>query len=79
MTVIAIDTLSQAVEFLREDLGIANRRIDELLVALADARTAAMISGNEAAALLQVIRDKERPATDPASRVSHPFRRYATR
>ena len=51
MTVIAIDTLSQAVEFLREDLGIANRRIDELLVALADARTTAMISGNEAAAL----------------------------
>jgi len=51
MTVIAIDTLSQAVEFLREDLGIANRRVDELLVALADARTAAMISSNEAAAL----------------------------
>ena len=51
MTVIAIDTLSQAVEFLHEDLGIANRRIDELLVALADARTAAMISSNEAAAL----------------------------
>jgi hypothetical protein len=36
---------------LREDLGIANGRIDELLVALADARTAAMISGNEAAGL----------------------------
>src|SRR5215831_11058947 len=51
MTVIAIATLSQAVEFLREDLGIANRRIDELLVALADARTATMISSNEAAAL----------------------------
>jgi hypothetical protein len=51
MTVIAIDTLSQAVEFLREDVGIANRRIDELLAALADARTAAMISSNEAAAL----------------------------
>ena len=51
MTVIAIDILSQAVEMLREDLGIANRRIDELLVSLADARTAAMISGSEAAAL----------------------------
>ena len=51
MTVIGIETLSQAVEMLREDLQIANRRIDELLVALADARTAAMISGNEAAAL----------------------------
>jgi hypothetical protein len=33
-----------------EDVRIANRRIDELLVALADARIAAMISGNEAAA-----------------------------
>ena len=51
MTVIAIDILSQAVEMLREDLGIANRRIDELLVSLADARTAVMISGSEAAAL----------------------------
>lgn len=51
MTIIGIETLSQAAEMLREDLGIANRRIDELLAALADARTAAMISGYEAAAL----------------------------
>jgi len=51
MTVIAIDTLSQAVEMLREDLGIANRRIDKLLTELADAHTAAMITGCEAAAL----------------------------
>ena len=51
MTVIGIETLSQAVEMLREDLQIANQRIDELLAAFADARTAAMISGNEAAAL----------------------------
>ena len=46
MTVIAT-----AVEMLRQDLGIANRRIDELQGALADARTAAMISSNDAAAL----------------------------
>jgi len=51
MTVIAIDILSQAVEMLREDLGIANRRIHELLVALSDASTAARISGNKAAGL----------------------------
>ena len=79
LTVIGIQTLSQAVEMLREDLAIANstlvsereraeqaeRRADELLAlfaegqrqigdlygALADARTAAMISTNEASAL----------------------------
>jgi len=55
---IAIQTLSQAVEMLREDVGHerdradqAERRIDELLHDLADARTAAMITGCEAAAL----------------------------
>ena len=80
---IGIQTLSQAVEMLREDLAIANssllserervehaehkleterqdarsridelqRRIDGLHTDLADARTAAMISGSEAAAL----------------------------
>jgi len=90
LTAIAISTLSQAVEMLREDLAIANgsllsdreraehaerqlqterqdarRRIDELQtlqtegrrlidtlhIDLADARTAAMIAGSEAAAL----------------------------
>ena len=58
LTVIAIQTLSQAVEMLREDVGHerdradqAERRIDELLHDLADARTAALISGSEAAAL----------------------------
>jgi hypothetical protein len=74
--VIGIQTLSQAVEFLREDLAIANsslvserERADELLAllaegqrqigdlygALADARTAAMISSNEAAALRAIV------------------------
>jgi hypothetical protein len=55
---IAIQTLSQAVEMLREDVAHereradqAERRIDELLHDLADARTAAMITGCEAAAL----------------------------
>jgi len=55
---IAIQTRSQAVEMLREDVGHerdranqAERRIDELLHDLADARTAALISGCEAAAL----------------------------
>jgi predicted RNase H-like nuclease (RuvC/YqgF family) len=69
---IGIQTLSQTVEMLREDVGHerdradqAERRIDELLhdlaeerrridglhTDLADARTAAMISGSEAAAL----------------------------
>ena len=50
--------MSQAVEMLREDVGHerdradqAERRIDELLHDLADARTAAMITGCEAAAL----------------------------
>ena len=79
LTVIGIQTLSQSVEMLHEDLAIANsslvsereraeqaeRRADELLAllaegqrqigdlygALADARTAAMISSNEASAL----------------------------
>jgi hypothetical protein len=53
-----MQTLSQAVEMLREDVGHerdradqAERRIDELLHELADARTAAMITGCEAAAL----------------------------
>jgi len=36
---------------LGEDLGIANRRIDDLLAALSDALTAAMFSSIEAAAL----------------------------
>jgi hypothetical protein len=60
LTVIAIETLSQAVEMLREDLGIA-RRIDELLHQLADARIAAMITGCEAAALrtrLELLSDR---------------------
>jgi hypothetical protein len=50
--------LSRAIETLREPLEVANgallaerRRVDELLVALADARTAAMITGCEAAVL----------------------------
>jgi predicted nucleic acid-binding protein len=76
LTAIGIQTLSQAVEMLREDLAIANssllsereraeterqdarrrmdelqRRIDGLHTDLADARTAAMIAGSEAAAL----------------------------
>ena len=83
LTVIGIQTLSQAVEMLHEDLAIANsslvsereraeqaeRRADELLAllaegqrqigdlygALADARTAAMISSNEAAALRAIV------------------------
>ena len=83
LTVIGIQTLSQTVEMLHEDLAIANsslvsereraeqaeRRADELLAllaegqrqigdlygALADARTAAMISSNEAAALRAIV------------------------
>ena len=58
LTAIAIQTLSQAVEMLREDVeherdraDQAERRTDELLHELADARTAAMITGCEAAAL----------------------------
>jgi hypothetical protein len=50
--------LVQALDTLRQQLEIANRqteaeraRVDQLLVALADARTAVMISGCEAAAL----------------------------
>jgi hypothetical protein len=55
LTVIAIETLSQAVGMLREDLGTANRRVD--------ARTAAMISGCAAAALrsrLELLTDERR-------------------
>ena len=58
LTAIAIQTLSPAVEMLREDVeherdraDQAERRTDELLHELADARTAAMISGSEAAAV----------------------------
>jgi hypothetical protein len=89
LTAIGIQTLSQAVEMLREDLAIANgslltereraeqaeRRVDELLALLAegqrqtgglyaelaDARTAAMITGCEAAALrceLALVRER---------------------
>ena len=70
LTVIAIQTLSQAVEMLREDVEHerdradraegqveverqlveqGRKRVDELLIELADARTTAMISGCEAA------------------------------
>jgi hypothetical protein len=45
------EPLGRAVEVLRNQLDVANRRIDELHQMLADARTAAMISGCEAAAL----------------------------
>ena len=65
MTAIGIQTLSQAIEMLREDIDRERdradraewqvedgcQRIDELQASLADARTAAMISGGEAAAL----------------------------
>jgi hypothetical protein len=72
LTAIAIQTLSQAVEMLREDVGHerdradragrqvevehqlveeGRKRVDGLLIELADARTAAMISGCEAAVL----------------------------
>ena len=72
LTVIAIQTLSQAVEMLREDVEHerdradraegqveverqlveqGRKRVDELLIELADARTTAMISGCEAAVL----------------------------
>ena len=72
MNVIAIQTLSQAVEMLREDVEHerdradraegqveverqlveqGRKRVDELLIELADARTTAMISGCEAAVL----------------------------
>jgi hypothetical protein len=43
--------LETAVRTLTDQLDIANRRIDELLHQLADARTAALITGCEAAAL----------------------------
>jgi hypothetical protein len=36
---------------LRDQLEVANRRIDKLLISLADARTAAINSASEAAAL----------------------------
>ena len=67
LTAIAIQTLSQAVEMLREDVEHARdradraerqvvveqarKRVDGLLIELAEARTAAMISGCEAAVL----------------------------
>ena len=72
MTVTAMQTLSQAVEMLREDVEHerdradraegqveverqlverARKSVDGLLIELAEARTAAMISGCEAAAL----------------------------
>ena len=72
LTAIAIQTLSQAVEMLREDVEHerdradraerqveverplveeSRKRVDGLLIELADARTAAMISGCEAAVL----------------------------
>ena len=65
MAAIGIQTLSQAVEMLRQDVeherergdqaerqaGEGRKRIDELLHELADARTAVMITGCEAAAL----------------------------
>jgi len=72
LTAIAIQTLSQAVEMLREDVEHgrdradraegqveverllaeqATKRVDGLLIELAEARTAAMISGCEAAVL----------------------------
>ena len=65
MAAIGIQTLSQAVEMLRQDVeherergdqaerqaAEGRKRIDELLHELADARTAAMITGCEAAAL----------------------------
>jgi len=65
MTAIGIQTLSQAIEMLREDVDRERdradrserqiedgcKRVDDLLIELADARTAAMISGADAAAL----------------------------
>jgi hypothetical protein len=64
------EPLAHAVEALSEQLGIANRRIDELQRRidglhsdLADARTAAMITGCEAAALrsrLELLTDERR-------------------
>jgi len=65
LTAIGLQTLSQAVEMLREDVGRERdradqaeqriddllRRIDGLYADLADARTAAMIAASEAAAL----------------------------
>ena len=65
MTAIGVQTLSQAVEMLRQDVEHerdradraerqteeGRKRIDELQAALADARTAVMITGCEAAAL----------------------------
>ena len=70
LTAIGIQTLSQAVEMLRQDVererdraDQVERRTDELLHELADARTVAMISGSEAAALrcrLALLTDERR-------------------
>lgn len=84
LTAIAIQTLSQAVEMLREDVEHerdradraerqveverqqveeGRKRVDGLLIELADARTAAMISGCEAAVLrtqLAILTDERR-------------------
>ena len=84
LTVIAIQTLSQAVEMLREDVEHerdradraerqveverqlveeGRKRVDGLLIELADARTGAMISGCEAAVLrtqLAILTDERR-------------------
>ena len=77
MAAIGIQTLSQAVEMLRQDVeherergdqaerqaAEGRKRIDELLHELADARTAAMITGCEAAALrsrLEILTDERR-------------------
>jgi len=93
MTAVGIQTLSQAVEMLREDddrerdrayraerqvedggkridelqasLADERRRVDGLYTELADARTAAMISGADAAALRarldELLADRRRP------------------
>jgi len=47
----AVKTLSDQLEIANGRAGRAEGRIDELLLALADARTAALISANDAAAL----------------------------
>jgi hypothetical protein len=86
LTVIAIKTLSQAVEMLREDvereryradraerqveverqlIEEGRKRVDGLLIELADARTAAMISGSEAAALRAQVAALTGPARRP--------------
>ena len=86
LTVIAIETLSQAVEMLREDVERerdradraerqveverqlveeGRKRVDGLLIELADARIAAMISGSEAAALRVQVAAPTGPAQRP--------------